>query len=458
MIRNRKIGPVLATLLVASNMVGSGIYLLPATLATVGSITVVGWVMATIGALLVAAVLGRLAHLAPAAGGPLAYAGEALGPFVGFQTNVIYWVCCWVGNIAIAVAAVGYLASFFTSLSTPLNAAIGTAALIWVLTFANVLGPRLVCQLQGISLAIGLIPIVLVMVVGWVYFDPDIFRASWNVQQAPAYEVIPRSLVLVFWAFIGLESASVATDVVENPRRNVVIATLGGVALSGVVYIASSSVIMGVLPAAELAKSSAPFADAVRVMLGPVAGAAVALMAATKAIGTLAGWILLTAQTGKTAADRGFFPRIFARTDAAGIPVANLLLMATLMTFIVFGTISPTLGQQFGKLIDVSTVLCLLVYLYACTAIWHYRESGPDSASATRYRWIALAAMAFCMFVIATSDVTLLALSAAIVLFTVPLYPFVTRAAWVNRRQAGARLNESLKAAPVQRSAHRVRE
>ena len=438
MIRNRKIGPVLATLLVASNMVGSGVYLLPATLATVGSITVVSWVLATIGALLVAAVLGRLARLAPAAGGPLAYATEALGPFIGFQTNVIYWVCCWVGNIAIAVAAIGYLASFFTALSTPLNAAIGTAALIWVLSFANVLGPRLVCQLQGLSLAIGLIPIVLVILVGWMYFDPQVFRASWNVQQAPAFQVIPRSLVLVFWAFVGLESASVATEVVDNPRRNVVIATLGGVALSGVVYIASSTVIMGVLPAAALAKSSAPFADAVRVMLGPVAGAAVALMAATKAIGTLAGWILLTAQTGKAAAERGFFPPIFARTDAAGIPVANLLLMATLMTLIVFATMSPTLGQQFGKLIDVSTVLCLVVYLYACTAIWHYRDSEPDSPSATRYRWIALAAMAVCMFVIATSDVTLLALSAAMVLVTVPLYPFVTQAAWVNRQQASA--------------------
>jgi amino acid transporter len=99
---------------------------------------------------------------------------------------------------------------------------------------------------------------------------------------------------------------------------------------------------------------------------------------------------------------------------------------------------SPTLGQQFGKLIDVSTVLCLVVYLYACTAIWHYRDSEPDSPSATRYRWIALAAMAVCMFVIATSDVTLLALSAAMVLVTVPLYPFVTQAAWVNRQQAGA--------------------
>jgi arginine:agmatine antiporter len=438
MIRNRKIGPVLATLLVASNMVGSGIYLLPATLATVGSITVVSWVMATIGALLVAAVLGRLGRLAPAAGGPLAYATEALGPFIGFQTNVIYWVCCWVGNIAIAVAAVGYLSGFFTSLATPFTAAIGTAALIWVLTFANVLGPRLVCQLQGISFAIGLIPIVLVSVVGWLYFDPQIFRASWNVQHAPAFALIPRSLVLVFWAFVGLESASVATEVVENPRRNVVIATLGGVALSGVIYIASSSVIMGLLPAAALAKSSAPFADAVRVMLGPVAGAAVALMAATKAIGTLAGWILLTAQTGKAAAERGFFPPIFARTDAAGIPVANLMLMATLMTLIVFVTMSPTLGQQFGKLIDVSTVLCLVVYLYACTAIWHYRESELDSPSEARYRWIALAAMAVCMFVIAASDATLLALSAAMVLVTVPLYPVVARAAWVNRQQAGA--------------------
>ncbi len=420
---------MLATLLVASNMVGSGIYLLPATLATVGSITVIGWVIATIGALLVAAVLGRLAQLAPTAGGPLAYAGEALGPFIGFQTNVIYWVCCWVGNIAIAVAAVGYLTSFFTSLSTPLNAAMGTAALIWVLTLANVLGPRLVCQLQGISLAVGLIPILFVVLVGWAYFDPQIFLASWNVQQAPAFEVVPRSLVLVFWAFVGLESASVATDIVENPRRNVPIATLGGVALAGLVYIASSIIIMGVLPASELAKSSAPFADAVRLMLGPVAAAAVALMAATKAIGTLAGWILLTGQTGKTAAERGLFPRIFARTDTAGIPVANLLLMAMLMTVVVFGTISPTLGQQFGKLIDVSTVLCLLVYLYACTAIWHYRESDPESRSTTIYRGIALAAMAVCVFVIATSDVTLLALSAAIVFLTVPLYPFVTEAA-----------------------------
>jgi arginine:agmatine antiporter len=427
MIRNRKIGPVLATLLVASNMVGSGIYLLPATLASVGSIVIVGWIVATLGALLVAAVLGRLAQVAPEAGGPLAYAGDALGPYIGFQANAIYWVCCWVGNIAIAVAATGYLASFFTGLSTPLSLAIGTSVLIWVLTAINILGPRFVCQLEGVSLTLGLIPILLVATVGWAFFDPEVFIASWNVQDASIFKVIPQSLVLVFWAFVGLESASVATAVVENPRRNVPIATVCGVALAGLVYIASTSVIMGVLPASELVKSSAPFADAVRLMLGPAAGAIVALMAATKAIGTLAGWILLTAQTGKSAAQRGLFPKIFARSDSAGIPTANLLIMAALMTVVVFVTTAPTLGEQFGKLIEVSTTLCLLVYVYACTAIWHYGEADPALASSLRWRALALAAMLVCLFVIATSDPTLLALSAAVVFLTCPLYPFVMR-------------------------------
>ena len=438
MIRNRKIGPVLATLLVASNMVGSGIYLLPATLATVGSITIIGWVIATVGALLIAAVLSRLAQLAPEAGGPLAYAEAALGPFVGFQANAIYWVCCWVGNVAIAVAAVGYLASFVTALTTPLNAAIGATALIWVLTLLNVLGPRFVCQLQSAALALGLIPILFVAVVGWAFFDPEVFIRSWNVKQTPAFQVIPQSLVLVFWAFIGLESASIATDVIENPRRNVRIATLGGVALAGVVYIASSTVIMGVLPASELARSSAPFADAVRLMLGPFAAATVALMAATKAIGTLAGWILLTAQTGKIAAQRGLFPKIFARTDAAGIPVVNLLLMAVLMTAAVFATISPTLGQQFGRLIEVSTALCLLVYLYACPAIWYYPASATESASPTHHYVIAVAAMAVCVFVIANSGATLVALCAAISFLTVPLYPLVMKAASGRRQESSA--------------------
>jgi len=427
MIRNRKIGPFLATMLVASNMVGSGIFLLPATLASVGSITVIGWVIGSVGALFLALVLARLSQLAPHAGGPFGYAEEAMGRYMGFQANSIYWLSCLAGNIAIAVAATGYLASFFPGLAAPIYGAFATVGLIWLLTFVNIVGPRFVCQVETAAMFVGVIPILIVAVGGWWFFDSEIFLASWNVQGEPAYKVIPGSLVLLFWAFTGLESASVASGVVENPQRNVPIATVCGVLIAGVIYTAACSVIMGLIPAAQLAKSTAPFADAVSIFLGPIAGALVALTALFKATGTLGGWILLTAQTGKVGADRGLFPAFFGRIDRNGIPLTSLLLVAALSTVIVFATTSPTLGEQFGKLIEVSVILCLLVYVYACVAVWHYVRPESVATNSTLLRVIAMVAMLFCLGVIAQSDGQLLAISATAVFLTCPLYAVLSR-------------------------------
>ncbi len=415
---SRKIGPLLATLLVASNMIGSGIFLLPATLAAVGGITLIGWLIATVGALLIAAVLAKLAQVAPIPGGPCSYAGEALGPYMGFQASALYWASCWLGNVAIALAASGYLASFFPQLGGPLAATATAVALIWIFTLINIAGPRFVCQVESVALSLGLVPIAAVALGGWWFFDAKIFNASWNVQHLPVYRAIPDSLVLLFWAFTGLESASIATAVVDNPRRNVPLATVGGVGLAALVYISSCTVIMGLIPAATLATSTAPFADAVRIMLGPVAGACVAFTALIKASGTLGGWILLSAQTGKAGADRGVLPAIFGRTDRRGVPVLNLLVVAAITTVIAFATVSPTLGEHFGRLIEVSVILCLLVYVYACMAVWHYEPLKG-------YRPVAFVAMLFCLGVIVRGDTSLLALAAIVVFLTYPVYPFV---------------------------------
>ena len=418
--RNRKIGLFLATMLVANNMIGSGIFLLPATLASVGSITIVGWIIATIGAVLIALVLAKLAQIAPQPGGPAAYAGVALGPYFGFQANFLYWICCWIGNIAIAIAAIGYLASLLPTLALPLYSTLATIGIIWLVTVVNIYGPRLACQFEALTLLAGLIPILLVATAGWAFFDPEIFKASWNVQAQPALTVIPNSLVLVFWAFVGLESASVASAVVENPQRNVPLATIGGVIIAGLVYVASCAAIMGLLPAAELSQSTAPFADAVKLFLGPMAGIMVAVMALIKATGTLCGWVLLTAQTGKASADRGLFPAIFGRVDRHGIPVANLIVMAVIMTIIVILTRSPTLGEQFATLIEVSVILCLLVYVYASVAIWRYQTSRAIKVT-------AIAAMSVCAFVIARAGTAVLTLSAFVALLTVPMFLFFVR-------------------------------
>jgi arginine:agmatine antiporter len=416
----RKLGPVLATILVAGNMIGSGIFLLPATLAGVGSVTVIGWVVASIGALALAMLFGRLARRKPLAGGPATYAFDAFGPFVGMQASLWYWASCLIGNIAIATAASQYLAAFLGISPAAAQGAMITIALLWLVTFINMVSPRFVGQVDTPLLVAGMIPLLLVATVGWVYFDPGQFRASWNVSGMSDFQAVPHSLVLVFWAFTGLESASVAAAVVEEPERNVPIATIAGVSLAAIVYIITSAAIFGLAPASELANSSAPFALAATKMFGPAVGPLVACAGMLKALGTLAGFVLMTAQVSRAAADRGLLPQFFARTRAGDTPIAGLVVAGLIGTAAIVATIAPTLNQQFGLLIEASTLFALLTYLGACAATLRYRVAGEKT--------LALIGGVFCVFVIAWSSAPVLKATAiCMALFVVCYLPLSRR-------------------------------
>ncbi len=310
-------------------MIGSGIFLLPATLAHVGSVTIFGWVAATVGAIALAVLFGKLARRQPMAGGPASYIFDTFGPFAGMQASLWYWTSCLIGNVAIAAAAAGYLAAFFGLPTGPTLIAGITIALIWLATAVNMVSPRFAGLFNCPMLIAGLVPLLLIGVGGWFLFDPALYAANWNVSGASDLAAVKQSLVLVFWAYLGLESASVCAAVVENPERNVPLATVAGVVLAAIIYIAVSTVMMGLAPASELASSTAPFALVAGKMLGQIAVPLIAGAAMLKAMGTLAGWVLLTAQTSKAAADRGLLPRIFGRTRAGDTPVAGLLAAAS---------------------------------------------------------------------------------------------------------------------------------
>jgi arginine:agmatine antiporter len=410
----RKLGPVLATVVVAGNMIGSGIFLLPATLAGVGSLTVLGWIIGTLGALALALLFSKLAQRKPMAGGPATYAFDAFGPFVGSQSSLWYWAACLIGNVAIALAASSYLMSFFGLAGGPLFGACFTVALLWLVTIVNMVSPRFVGQFDGLLLVAGLIPLLLVITAGWAAFDGSQFRESWNVGGHPLYQALPNSLALVFWAFTGLESASVAAAVVDRPERNVAIATIAGVLIAAFIYIAASVVIFGVAPAADIAASNAPFALAAANILGPVAGPLVALCGGLKALGTLAGWVLMSAQVSRAAADHGLLPQAFARTRAGDTPVAGLMIAGLIGTAMILMTIQPTLGKQFGLLAEASTLFALLTYLGACAAALKYRVAGEQT--------LAIIGGVFCLFVIGWSTVpvlvaTLLSLGVFVLLY-----------------------------------------
>src|SRR3954462_1471843 len=149
---HRKLGPVLATVVVAGNMIGSGIFLLPATLAGVGSLTVLGWAIGTARGLALAMLFARLARRKPMAGGPATYAFDAFGPFWGSQSSLWYWAACLIGNIAIATAASSYLSSFFGIDAGPVLGAVFTIVLLWLVTIVNLVSPRFVGQFDGVLL------------------------------------------------------------------------------------------------------------------------------------------------------------------------------------------------------------------------------------------------------------------------------------------------------------------
>jgi arginine:agmatine antiporter len=181
--------------------------------------------------------------------------------------------------------------------------------------------------------------------------------------------------------------------VVDNPERNVPIAALSGVGLAGVVYIAASVAVMGVIPAAELARSTAPFADVVSKLAGGWAGATIAACAALKALGTLGGWILVTGEAGRTGAASGFLPGFASESDPDRLPRRGLLVVGLLMTLTALATLSPTLNKQFNVIVNVAVVLFMAVYVLCSLALLLAKDQGP---------WVrALAAVALAFSLLA---------------------------------------------------------
>jgi arginine:agmatine antiporter len=427
-----KLGLGLATMLVAGNMIGSGIYLLPASLALIGGISLGGWAVAAIGALLLAAVFGWLAVLRPGSDGLATLVGDRLGRVFGFQTAQFYWLTCWIGDIAVAVAVTGYLAFFLPGLRETWPGATATATLIWIATIINIVGVRFAGRFDGLTLIVGLVPIVAVGAFGWLWFDPELFAAAWNVGGAAPVDAVRASVAMVFWAFLGLESASVAAAVVRDPARNVPLATVGGVGLAALVYIAAFAAIMGLLPADRMATSTAPFADAVVRIVGPAAAALVAACAIAKALGTLNGWVLVTAETTRWTAAAGYLPRWLARRSARGTSARALLAMALLMTVVVLATASPTLGEQFNLMINLAVMLSLMVYVYCCVSL--LRMSGEMPARRRRLaRVVAGAALLFCLWVAAEAGARALLFGALLIGLTFAAWPLVRRAAPARR-------------------------
>jgi len=379
--RHRKVGLWIATALVVGNMVGSGVFLLPASLAPFGGVSILGWLFTSAGAMAVALLLAGLARRIPRAGGPYAYTREGLGGLPAFLVAWGYWISIWSGNAAISIAFVGYSATFFPSLAQDPALGAGAAlAAIWLLTGVNALGVREAGIVQLWTTILKLLPLVAMGTLGLLWLDPHHF-VPFNASGGSSFGAITATATLTLWAFLGLESATIPADSVRDPGRTIPRATVLGTGLAALVYILATVGVMGIVPSGELARSTAPFADAATRIWGGWAGGFIALGAAISAFGALNGWILLQGQMPLAVARDGLFPGVFGKVSQRGTPVAGLVVSSVLATALIGLNFSATLVDQFTFIILLATLSTLIPYIFSSLAdlalLVRERRVGP---------------------------------------------------------------------------------
>src|SRR5499425_2024453 len=200
----KKMNLVQLTFIVAVNMMGSGIIMLPTNMAKVGAISLLSWIVTAVGSMAIAYGFAQAGIFNQRPGGMSAYAEDAYGKSGFFMVFFLYFLSLAIGNVAIAISALGYLAAFFPWLSsTPISTCLGVIALLWLTTVANFGGPSVTGKIGSITVWGVIIPVAGLSVIGWFWFKGDTFAEAWNPKGLSLLEGMGSSIALTLWAFLG---------------------------------------------------------------------------------------------------------------------------------------------------------------------------------------------------------------------------------------------------------------
>lgn len=423
---NRKIGTWSTTALVVGNMIGSGIFLLPASLGAYGGISIIGWIISGLGALALAKVFASLSKILPRTGGPYTYSQAGLGDFAGFLVAWGYWISILCTNAAITVAMIGYLTVFFPILGDDPLMAVGTGiGVIWILTWVNIRGVKEAGYIQLVTTILKVIPLLLISIVGLLFFNLDHFQ-PFNVSGEWSIVAIVKTTTLTLFAFLGIESATIPADNIDNPQVTIPKATMYGTLLTIVIYMLGSISVMGILPPEVLQNSSAPFADAGQKILGSWAEYLIAAGAVISTFGALNGWLLLQGQIPLAASRDNLFPSFFGRLSSRQTPMLGILLSSALVTLLMVTNFTKGLNKAFEFMILLSTLTVLVPYLFSSAAYIILSKPAHTSTS-NKIVLLGMTAFFFSLFAVIGSGAEVVFWGFVFLMGGIPFYIWIKK-------------------------------
>jgi APA family basic amino acid/polyamine antiporter len=430
--RAQSLGLPSATALVIGSIIGTGVFTMPAVMAEAGTSSILVLGVVAVGAVLLAVLFGQLTKRIPSSdGGLYAYSRHEFGDFAGYLTAWCYWITAWAGNAAIVASWVLYVESFLGihHPSAWTNVAIAMCGL-WIPAAINLVGLRQMAWFQNVTVVLKFLPLLVVGVVGWFFVKTSNF-GPFNASGGSLYSAIGIAAGVALFSFIGVECASIAAGRVKNPRRNVGRASILGTAASGLLYLAVTAAVMGLVAHSSLTGNGAPFVDAFQTMFGHASwvGKLVAGVAVVSGIGALNGWTLVTAEMPYAAAKDGLFVPQFAKTFRDGTPWFGILVSTLVASVLMAFSYSTKTGLTvFTYLVGLSVVTVAIPYFFSACAQLSYLVSGRRTVNGwalARDLSIAGTSVLFSLWVTFTSGYQAVYQAMLLLLVGIPIYAFL---------------------------------
>lgn len=413
------------TVLTAVSMMGSGIIMLPSKLAQVGGLSIVSWIVTALGSMCLAYAFAQCGMFSKRPDGLNGYAEYAFGKSGNFICGTTYSFSLVIANVAIAISAVGYGATLLGLDLNPINTCIYTIVVIWLTTIPNFGGAKLTGKLSSFTIWGVLIPIFVISTAGLFFFSGDMYQTNWNVHNLPFGEAATNAITMTLWSFLGLESACANADAVENPEKAVPRAVLGGTILCAIVYIISTNVIFGMLPAEEIVQSSAPFGLAFAYMFGPTIGKVVMGLMCIACLGSLMSWQFTVANVFKASSEAGYFPAVFKKVTGNGSPISGMIIWGIIQTLLSLMTISPSLNEQFEQIVNLAVITNLVPYILSMAAVTLIMKCAGKTDNIKLAEFTAVIGSIYSLYACYASGLESMTYGAIVTFLCWPLYGFI---------------------------------
>jgi len=364
-----KLGLWTSTSLVVGNMIGAGVFLMPAAMASFGSVGLLGWLFSGIGSFFLAKVFANLSKLLPhGTGGPYAYSQSGLGDFAGFLMAWGYFISNCGGLTAIVISFTAAMSTFFPILVTNPYIAVGTGlTTVWLLTYINNRGVVTSGKVQLVATILKITPLLLIAI-GGLFFIKFKYFLPFNSSGGSVLKAIGITGALTMFSYLGIESATIPAGNVDNPEKTIPRATILGLLIAGFVYILGSFSVMGIIPAKVLEHSVTPYADAAIIIYGNNAKYWVSAGIAIAAFGALNGWILIQGQVPYATAKDKLFPPAFGRLNKNGVPYFGILINSIVISIFICMNYSKGLVEQFKFFLSFAVFTSLVPFLFSAVA------------------------------------------------------------------------------------------